>query len=104
MKKEHEMTSNKSHISNNKNTSKIENNINKEEKKEVKHNTGINFDNLSDWDNIVYPTDNEIKNMISQKEENNNNIQNGIINNENNININNNIIQNEFQNNIINQI
>ena len=104
MKKEHEMTSNKSHISNNKNASKIENNINKEEKKEVKHNAGINFDNLSDWDNIVYPADNEIKNMISQKEENNNNIQNGIINNENNININNNIIQNEFQNNIINQI
>ena len=104
MKKEHEMTSNKSHISNNKNTSKIENNINKEEKKEVKHNAGINFDNLSDWDNIVYPADNEIKNMISKKEENNNNIQNGIINNENNININNNIIQNEFQNNIINQI
>ena len=105
MKKEAEMNSNKSHISNNKNSSKIDSKNIKEEKKEVKHNVGINFENLSDWDNIVYPGDNEIKQMLSNNKEINviNNI-----NNENNINIinNNNDLknQNEFQNNIINQI
>ena len=102
MKKEAEMNSNKSHISNNKNSSKMDSKNIKEEKKEVKHNVGINFENLSDWDNIVYPGDNEIKQMLSNNKEIN------VINNENNINIinNNNDLenQNEFQNNIINQI
>ena len=85
MKKEAEMNSNKSHISNNKNSSKIDNKNVKEEKKEVKHNVGINFENLSDWDNIVYPGDNEIKQMLSNNKEINNV---NIINQENNINFN----------------
>ena len=90
IKKEAEMNSNKSHIlNNNKNTKNTENKNNKEEKQEIKHNTGINFDKLSDWDNIVYPNDSEI-NQIKLNELNNNN------------NINNN--KNEIENNIIHQM
>ena len=89
MKKESEMNSNKSHISNNKNVSNTGNKNIKDKSKEEKH-VGINFDNLNDWDNIVYPNDNEINHIISNNKENN-------INLNNNININ----QNEFQNNII---
>ena len=103
LKKEAELNSNKSQMSHNKNTSKIENKNKIEEKQEVKHNKGINFDNLNDWDNIVYPEDNEIKNIISNNVENIN-INQGNINNDNNFDINKNINQNEFQNNIINQI
>jgi hypothetical protein len=72
MKKEAEANSNKSHISTNKNQSKVENKKAKEEKQEEKHNAGINFENLSDWDNIVYPENNEIKNIISNNNEKNN--------------------------------
>ena len=103
MKKEAELNSNKSHISKNNNHSKIDNNKTEEKKQEEKHSVGINFDNLSDWDNIVYPDNNEIKNIIANNAINGNNNQNDI-NKENNID-NNNIAQNEFQNNnIINQI
>ena len=49
-----------------------ERDINKEkEKNEIKHNIGINFDNLSDWDNIVYPGDNEIKEIVNKNKNNN---------------------------------
>ena len=42
----------------------------KEIKEETKQNKGINFDNLSDWDNIVYPNDSKI-NQINLNNENN---------------------------------
>ena len=49
MKNEAEMNSNKSHISNSKN-------LNNTKGKNIgAKNAGINFDNLNDWDNIVYP-------------------------------------------------
>ena len=106
IKKESELNSNKSHMSNNKiehdnnhnNHNKNENQNNKEEKQEkqeIKHNGGgINFDKLSDWDNIVYPGDKEIKQIINNAENNNNQPQQQ--NNENN---NLNIVDNNINNN-----
>ena len=83
VKKESEVNSNKPNIINNKkeNNKEKENNQERDNnqekvKNEIKHNIGINFDNLSDWDNIVYPGDNEIKEILNK--DNNNNIQHSI--------------------------
>ena len=92
IKKESEHNNvNKSHMSNNKNEHNAENQVNKVEKQEIKHTGGINFDNLSDWDNIVYPGDKEIKQIINEAQNNNNfqNMQNNENNNDNNYNMNN---------------
>ena len=48
--------------------------ISQEPKIESKKNTGINFDNLNDWGNIVYPNEqniNECINKFHNKEQNN---------------------------------
>ena len=81
--------SNKSNISN-KNENNNEDKPN--EKQEINNlNVGINFDKLSDWDNIVYPDQKETKNIINkEKEEDNNHINNqNISKNNENDNINN---------------
>ena len=96
---------NKSNIAkNDKNENNKENIPLKNEKQEVKPKAGINFDNLSDWNNIVYPGEKEIKEIIKNAEENN--IQ---YNNDNNNNYEKaekfELNKNDFQNNnIINQI
>ena len=96
LKKEAELNSNKSQMSHNKNTSKIENKNKIEEKQEVKHNKGINFDNLNDWDNIVYPDndDDSEKAQLEQIQQNINNANN--VYNNLNTGIKNNNALNEF--------
>ena len=85
--KKESTNSNKSNIpQNDKNDNNKENIPEKNEKKEIKPKSGINFDNLSDWDNIVYPGDKQIKEIINNVQENNiqPNIDNTNIQNNNN--------------------
>jgi hypothetical protein len=65
-----------------------------------KSKEGINFNNLNDWGNIVYPNEqniNEYINKLNLEQNPNNNVNEN--NNKNNININNNINEN-YNNNI----
>ena len=119
IKKESEINSNKSNMANSNKNEPINDKpqSNHIEKQEIKHNAGINFDNLSDWDNIVYPEEKEIKQILNNNQ--NNNIQpvqqknENYNNNNNNNNLNSGQLplnrmdfqnDNNTNNNIINQI